>query len=244
MAGTLRDSYRLIKSQLKTDAQQTVRETARRVLARSKEMVPQPSLSRGYALGALKESGYIRTTDENGYNRGIARALSTPDTRILHRRQILPPSGLVEPVGHHVALIAYPLEYAMYIHEGFFHVRAQRHIIGVNFLLSAMQSEQDYFYTTLKGDIRLLEHFHEPAVLPRSAWTPQQREAYAARQADAPEQAALARERAEVYVTSRLHWDAADVATSRVRGETLLEAHHRSKGAVEEYHATDNHFSL
>lgn len=121
-------------------AQKVVDSVAVDVLAESSRMVPQPGKSRGYAVGSLKASGYI--VDDTGANweAAVTAAQAAPDSRILKRDQIqtaldIPPL----PPDKFMAIVDYPLTYAALIHNGFYHVRAKKHIIGVAFLESAVQ---------------------------------------------------------------------------------------------------------
>jgi len=108
----------------------------------ARKFVPNTKLSRGYSLGSLAASGYVKSIRGTSYYEHIKQARAIPGTRIVVRRQIesqLPLESLdYRNPNKAFAIMHFPLSYASLINDGFHHVRAKRFIIGVNFIQSSI----------------------------------------------------------------------------------------------------------
>lgn len=119
--------------------------TADQIIDYAKPHIPQPGSDRGYATGALKESGYIAVEggNESAYTAAIVKAQAAPDTRIVKRNQLGEALKIEAEPQHAKAAAVWPLVYADAINSGFYHKRAGKHIIGSDFAQSAMNEADD-----------------------------------------------------------------------------------------------------
>jgi hypothetical protein len=250
MSGSLTTSSRQIKAALNKGVKEAVAATAYAVLQRANEGVPQPGQSRGYAVGALKASGYVATEDASGYEAAIAEASQAQNTtrvfehghwidrvdaktRIVERDQILPPEEPAKEAGHIKAIVAYPLYYAWLIENGFYHQRAGRHIIGVAFLKGACSYEEPFFVGSLGRVLKGLELIQAQTRTQRQAAVAQRQQL--ARQAYDMSQANKA-----VRETQLLEYDELRAAYGQQlfnpeKGQNMAETWERVKRTLEEH---------
>lgn len=167
-----------IRAAFRASVAGVVNDTPEGVLYDAQRLVPAPGRSRGYATGALKESGYIARSEYEGaahagsysYEEAITAAQAAPDARILGRDQILPEMFVPPlPTGLYMSIVDFPLSYAALIHNGFFHVRAGRHIIGVAFLDSAVNANERDYVKGLTFAVKELEKIGLPSQEERQA---------------------------------------------------------------------------
>lgn len=147
---------------LNANVHTAVNKSAQHVIDAAEPHIPQPGSSRGYAVGALKVSGYVMTDsgDRSEYDAAVARAGSAPDTRLLKRGQISDPVVVNPEPGKAKASAAWVPTYAILINSGFHHVSAisrgkdsritkqpqtGAYIVGVNFAQSAVNETEDVF---------------------------------------------------------------------------------------------------
>lgn len=127
--------------------------TARKALVVAQNAVPNLQLSRGYATDALKLSGYVISKRGSGYNAAIRKAQAKND-RIAERGQIKEQFDIHSIVDlnnreYAVAVLDFPLTYADLIQKGFYHVLAERHIVGVDFISTAENAVNDDFISAM-----------------------------------------------------------------------------------------------
>jgi hypothetical protein len=148
-----------IVQHLDRQAEQIVAATASDIKWEAKRLVPAPGQSRGYALGSLRKSIHIQTHKRHEYAAAIVDAELVPGARVLVRGQSLPPVLPSGPYPHrYAAIIDVPLSYGNLIHDGFYHIRANRWITGTTFLYSAANEHRDLFRQRVIAMLKGLEN--------------------------------------------------------------------------------------
>jgi hypothetical protein len=146
-----------LKEDFAIEGQLLCDEAAEEVMARAKARIPQPGMSKGYATGAAKESGYTANPRTSGYDQAIAMAKAAPGTRIVERDQIEPEEVVdVHGPDSFMAIVHFPLTYVDLIRFGYYHVQAKKQIPGNDFFLAALNPVERKFNTQANRVARYL----------------------------------------------------------------------------------------
>jgi hypothetical protein len=165
MSGIFETSTPQIKRYLKREGLKLVENYGNRVVSAAKPLIPRPGASRGFATGALAEIGYVATETggTKNYDKAVARALEAPGTRIdpFDRDQVLEPVIPVTVSKQVNAIVHYPVDYAIMIHDGFRHVgyQPERWIMGTAFLTSAVNRVEDDYFSAWEMLLLRLDEF-------------------------------------------------------------------------------------
>lgn len=127
---------------------QTCEEAAQAALVRAREGAPEDS-------GALKVSGYIKTSRKSGYSEAATRARALLSQEGATQAEILPEWGAgFQGIGRRDfawAAIDFPVSYAPLIINGFHHIGSGQFIPGNPFVTRAVAKGESAFDVALQA---------------------------------------------------------------------------------------------
>lgn len=159
-------NFKQIKKYLNTQAAHVAEATARDIKWEAKNLAPKRGESRGYATNALYRSIYIVTPRKSEYDHAVTSAFTADPKRFSRREDlILPELKLPAPrLNYHLAVVDVPLLYGNLIHDGFYHIRANRWITGTTFMYSAANQIRPAFLNRAVEMLEQIPSLKEPRI--------------------------------------------------------------------------------
>lgn len=161
MAGTLRTQSRAILAQIKRDTTASCLETAERILKCSTGRILSHTGGAGIALGSgadeadLAASAYIVTAKESGYGAAVARAGAGRADRFA------PAAHVGSGSSEFRVKVAFALDRAALMHNGYFDPRAGMQMMGTPFLTDCADANFKEFEHDMIGNVNALETVQE-----------------------------------------------------------------------------------